>query len=104
MPVQILAFPINVSGPIAEDPLVLIPVEQDDAVIRTILEDVISDYGLPAEHCVIEIRDPSGTLTDYAFALPLSVALEAGRRRHLATWAGFTLEVAAVRDAGGLSG
>jgi hypothetical protein len=104
MSAQLSVLPIALSGSIAEDPLVMIPVEHDNFVMRTILEGVVTDYGLPADRCVIEMRDLSGTLTDYAFALPLSLALEAGRRRHLATLAGFAFGVAAVPDAGGALG
>ena len=77
---QFYALAVTLLGSIIEDPLVMIPIENDDCAMRTSLEDVIADCGLPAERCVVELRDLTGTVTDYAFVLPLSLVREAARR------------------------
>ncbi len=80
MSCELRPLPVTLTGSIVEDRLVMVPVKHDDHDIRMIFESVISDYGLPADRCIIELKDLSGGMTSYASALPLSLAREAVRR------------------------
>jgi hypothetical protein len=57
---ELRPLPVPLIGSIVEDRLVMVPVKHDDHDLRIIFESVISDYGLPADGCIIELKNLSG--------------------------------------------
>ena len=62
-----------------DEPMVLIPCEKNHFADQLILYDILTEAGL-GDECILSIQDLDGTLTHYAYAMPLSLAQQAARR------------------------
>ena len=79
VPISTTERPINMAIAFMDDPMVLIPCDRNDLRKQLVIDAVLTEAGLEDE-CILSIRDLDGTLTHYAYAIPLSLAREANRR------------------------